>query len=101
MFIPADISPGRIPQLDGGGSRDILQHSAKCDSCREVFECQDLLNKHIEKYEYACEDCRLCFSSEYEHDLHEHAEHPGDYFKYNKVSPRTKQKAIRYLTDNS
>ena len=92
------VSP--IPQLDGDGSRDILQPSVKCDSCCEVFESQDLLNEHIEKYEYTCEDCRLCFSSEYEHDVHEHTEHPSDYFKYNKVSPRTKQNAIRYLTAN-
>ena len=100
---PAEISPDfeRIPQLDGGGSsRNVVQQRVKCDACRELFESQELLNEHMEIFEYGCEDCELCFSSEFEHDVHEHAVHPTEYFTYNKVSPRTKQKAIRYLNAN-
>ena len=96
----------QIPQLDGGQyqdssySRVSLQHPIQCESCREVFHSQDDLTNHIKKYDYMCEDCELCFSSEYEHDVHEHAVHPINYYKYNPVSPRTKQKAIQRLTNS-
>ena len=96
----------QIPQLDGGLHQDSgcvsvsLQHQIQCESCHEIFDSQDDLTNHIEKYEYTCEDCELCFLSEYEHDIHEHAVHPLNYYKYNAVSPRTKQKAIQCLTNS-
>ena len=66
---------GCIPQLDGCVKlKDTVP--IQCDTCQEVFEDQQHLEQHVEKYEFACEDCNLCFLSQFEYDLHEYAEHP-------------------------
>ena len=102
-----------IPQFDGCTSQPLQlvpQPSSstseqnvtyQCDNCQEVFESTNQLEKHIEENEFVCEECKLCFLSEYDYDLHEHEIHCQSYHTYNLVSPRTKQKAIqRLLAEN-
>ena len=72
----------------------------QCDTFQEVFEDQQHLEQHVEKYEFACEDCNLCFLSQFEYDTHEYAEHPRTYFTYNHVSPRTKLERTQLLADS-
>ena len=84
-----------IPQMDG---IELVKESLKCENCRELFGTSELLENHTLEYDYVCEECAMCFKGQYNYDLHEHLEHPEDYFKYNKVSPTTKMQLTRRLT---
>ena len=69
----------------------------KCETCHTSFASQEEVAIHEEEFNYFCEQCGLCFPSELSHDLHEHEQHPKEYFEVNKLTPRSKQRAIQYL----
>ena len=89
-----------IPQIDGCGSEGLVTDSMKCENCHVLFGTSQLLDNHIEECEYVCDECCLCFKTEYNFDLHEHSEHREEYFKYNKVTPTTKMQRIKLLARN-
>ena len=83
-----------IPQLDGV---ELVKDTFKCENCQLLFATPQLLDNHVQEYDYVCDECSLCFKGQYHYDLHEHAEHPEDYFKFNQVSPNTKLQLTRRL----
>ena len=91
---PEDVFDNHIPQLDG---IELVKDNIKCENCRELFGTRHLLEKHVEDYEYICEECSSCFKTQYDYDLHEYSEHQEDYFKYNQVTPTTKLQRTRIL----
>ena len=77
----------RIPQLDG--SKDAIS-SIQCDNCHKCFETRDQLTDHDELHQFGCDDCGICYTSQYFADLHELAEHPGTYYALNIIPHSTK-----------
>ena len=69
----------------------------KCEDCSNSFPNQQQLNDHVEKVMYVCEECAICYFSEYEYDIHKHDQHRAEYFEYNKLTPRRKRQAIQRL----
>ena len=55
-----EASPGLIPQLDGlrDDSDSVL---IQCEDCKLTFLSQKELSSHVERVEYAREECAICF----------------------------------------
>ena len=85
---------GCILQLDG---IELMRSTYKCENCQELFGTAQLLDTHVQEYEFVCEECSLCFQTQYKYELHEHSEHPATYFNFNKVTPTTKMHITRRL----
>ena len=87
--------PQNIPQLDGqmeSGSPDF-----ECSDCSKTFISQQDVDQHMEETTAVCDECGLCLMTEFENDIHEYEFHQEEYFKYNKLTPRSKQRAIQRL----
>ena len=83
---PANNHPSEddIPQIDGltddhsnplPCSLNLLVN--RCENCNKNFESEEMLNNHIDKHGWGCDDCHICFTSKLAADLHE-MEHHGD-----------------------
>ena len=70
---------------------------SKCEYCHFEFLSQDQLEAHAEKMIAACEECGLCFESEYLSDVHEHDKHTEEYFEVNSLTPTSKRRAYERL----
>ena len=76
-----------IPQLDGqiDQSHDVSvsipsitrQSQNRCENCEKNFETEKDLKIHMDKHEWGCDDCFLCFTTKVSADLHE-LQHHGD-----------------------
>ena len=92
------VSTDIVPQLDGHDDLKLNTPSYKCETCDKPFSTQEQVNAHEDQYMCPCEDCKLCFDDEFEHDVHEHALHTEEYFKYNSLTPRRKREAYKRLS---
>ena len=103
-----------IPQLDGAtldmSTTILAQHDAflqlhpqpgpnqppkadsstLCGNCHKVFETGEELVQHDESHQFGCEDCHLCFTTQFLADLHELANHPGTVYAVNYIPHSTK-----------
>ena len=78
-----------IPQLDGSRSTDAI-FAIQCENCNQSFKTKDQLADHDEINQFGCDDCGLCYKSQYLADLHELAVHPGTYYALHIIPDSTK-----------
>ena len=79
-----------IPQLDGSSTDAIAISTIQCDNCRKPFQTRDQLTEHDEIHQFGCDDCGICYTSQYFADLHELAVHPGTYYALHIIPDSTK-----------
>ena len=94
----------KIPQIDwivldvnDDDNQNRIINISKCEYCHFEFLSQDQLEAHEEKMIAACEECGLCFESEYLSDVHEHDKHTEEYFEVNSLTPTSKRRAYERL----
>ena len=68
----------------------------QCDNCDVMLENEVERKLHENNYQFGCEDCRLCFKSEHQYDVHELNEHPEVFYAHHNIS----DPAVRQFTKN-
>ena len=102
-----------IPQLDGrvdasstqpqklqGGPSPEFQSNApfnyQCENCKDLFETNSTLKLHADQYQFGCEDCSICFTSEESFDRHELAEHPETFYTHHPIPNTVIQNSTKF-----
>ena len=88
----------KIPQLDGilqdvNYDDDLDKTILRCEYCQVEFSSRDQLEAHAGQMIAACEECGLCFESEFISDVQEHDIHTEEYFQVNSLTPTRKRRA--------
>ena len=63
----------------------------KCETCSETFQKDELLTKHTEENQFVCDDCFICFTTQFHADLHKLDKHPDSVYAANYIPNSTKQ----------
>ena len=51
-----------------------------CENCGKIFNNETELKEHLDKHEYGCDECFICYRTKFHVDLHELEKHPeSDY----------------------
>ena len=82
-----------IPQMDGSQFLNQVDHalvSNECENCGKTFESEGKLQEHIERYEFGCDECQICYTTKFHVDLHELEKHADSTYARDHVPYTTK-----------
>ena len=84
----------QIPQLDGINQLELQsipdQNSEfKCETCDKVFESEKEFKNH-DSFQFCCDDCGICFSTQLASHFHELQEHPESHYAEAYIPESTK-----------
>ena len=79
-----------IPQLDGGACTPRSDVDFKCETCQKTFEDEDEFKLH-DSFQFCCDECSICFSSQIAAHLHELDAHPDSFYARTYIPESTKQ----------
>ena len=87
-----EITGEKIPQLDGLienlPNLDIDQ-TFKCETCGKVFETEREFKNH-DSFQFCCDDCGICFSTQIAAHFHELEEHSDSHYAKTYIPESTK-----------
>ena len=63
----------------------------KCEYCSKTFQTNEMLKKHNEENQFGCDDCFICFETQFHADLHEIGKHPDSVDAAKYIPNSTKQ----------
>ena len=69
----------------------VTSTEVKCENCSEAFQAYELLKKHNEEHQFVCDDCFMCFTSQFHADLHELEKHPDSVYAVKYIPNSTKE----------
>ena len=86
-----DGAPPHVPQAPGIycllQEDAVLEHSQpQCENCRQSFEIEE----NLQKYEFGCDECYICYKSKFHVDLHELEKHPDTTYARDHIPYPTK-----------
>lgn len=79
-----------IPQLDGDQSPPCTYLPFKCETCEKVFTTEAEFREH-DSFQFCCDECLICFSTQVAAHLHELEVHPGSHYASTYIPQSTKQ----------
>ena len=71
---------------------NISEIQEECENSHTTFGSQTELDQHNAKYQYGCEDCGVCFTSNEKFDFHELEKHPETGYVRDIIPQATKQR---------
>ena len=69
----------------------VTDTEVKCEYCSKTFQTNEMLKKHNEENQFGCDDCFICFETQFHADLHELGKHPDSVYAAKYIPNSTKQ----------